>query len=69
MEHHMTIRPTSAGDRFEVVEIASGASDRLHDRTYGRFDAAAAKAWTLAKRTKIPLIINIHPGRPHEAQA
>lgn len=61
----MTVRPAVDSTTFEVVEIIPGSQDKVHDRTYGRLDAAVAKAWTLAKRSSIPLALNIHPGRPH----
>lgn len=69
MERHITIRPSSEPRRFEVVEIISDSQEEIHDRTYGRFDAAAAKAWTLAKRGGVPLIVSIHPGRPQLVSA
>lgn len=64
MEHHMTVRPAVESKRFEVAEVIPGSHDKVHDRTYGRLDAAVSKAWTLAKRTSIPLILSIDPGRP-----
>jgi hypothetical protein len=64
MNHHITVRPTASGDRFVVVEVTPDAPDSVSERDYGRLDAAVANAWTRAKKKRIPLVINIDPGRP-----
>lgn len=64
MTHHVTVRPTDEGDKFVVVEVTPNQPDSRPEREYGRLDAAVAKAWTLARKARIPLMINIHPGRP-----
>ena len=69
-EPHITVRPVYTGTRsddtrFEVDELPVRGDD-VPERTYARLDAAVSKAWTLSKRRGVPLILSIHPGRPHE---
>lgn len=68
MLHHITVKPTEAGDRFVVIEVTPDAPDSEPERDYGRLDAAVAKAWTYARRKHVPLMINIDPGRPRAAE-
>jgi hypothetical protein len=64
---HVTVRPTELGDRFVVVEVFPDRTESEPNRDYGRLDAAVSKAWTLAKKKMVPLVINIDPGRPQAA--
>lgn len=67
MDPHVTVRPTPSGERFLVVEVRPDGAEVEHERDYGRLDAAASRAWTMAKKKRIPLKISIDPGRPHAA--
>lgn len=60
MPDHITIRIDDVTKRFTVIEALSG-HEVPTERDYGRLDAAVSKAWTQAKRRRVPLQLDLDP--------